>query len=433
MRILLLGIGRANMPVARYLMNRDNEVFVHDDNMMNLGEEAQQMIDSGKAKKHMAGTYDLAITSPGFPPNHVLCRELEEKGVPIIDEIEFVYQQLSAPKIIAITGTNGKSTTAALISHILNRAGISNFLGGNIAPGKPFSEALTGECYACYVLEVSSFQLLRIDRFRPHISVLTNFSIDHLNWHKDIEEYRSAKMRVFANQNDDDYAVLNYDDDWVRSVAPKIRPRVLFFGFRTKSGVSINGRFHFENEDLFPNDKIPLQGKHNLLNIAAAIAVAKIMRLDNSAIEQGIRTFHGLPHRLEELPRSKGVRYINNSMCTNAVAANASFRAIEGSKIVILGGKHKGDEGMRYFDLLIREAKACIILGENASFIVDYFKKHGFSKYAVASDMVDAVQKARVFAERGDIIMLNPGFASFDLFGSFLERGEAFKNAAQQD
>jgi len=433
MKILLLGLGRANLPVARYLISGHDEVFVHDDNMKDLHTDARKMIEDELLKKHAAGHYDLAITSPGFPPDHPICRELAANATPVIDEIEFVYRQLGEPQIIAVTGTNGKSTTAALISQVLDQAGISNFLGGNIAPGRPFSEVLAGERFACYVLEVSSFQLMRIERFRPHISVLTNMSIDHLNWHKDIEEYRSAKLRVFVNQRDDDFAVLNYDDDWVRGIASEIRARVLFFGFRTKTGVSINGKFHFEQDDLFPNDNLPIPGEHNLLNIAAAIAVAKIMGVDNRDIEKGIQAFRGLPHRMEELTPVKGVRYINNSMCTNATAAIASFKAIKGSKVVILGGKHKGDEGRRYFDLLVKEAKACIVLGENAPLISGHFEKHGFRNYVVATNMADAVEKARAFSEPGDIIMLNPGFASFDLFSSFLERGEAFRNAVQQD
>ena len=433
MKILLLGLGRANLPVARYLVGKGEEVFVYDENMRNLGEEAQRMIRNRELKEYAEGEYHMVITSPGFPPGRPVCRRLEEKGTPIIDEIDFVYRQLVDPKIIAVTGTNGKSTTAALISNVLNVAGIRNFLGGNIAPGKPFSEALFQDRCAYYVLEVSSFQLLRIERFRPHISILTNLSVDHLNWHKDIDEYKNAKLRIFTNQQSDDFAVLNYDDEWVRGIASGLRPRVLFFGYGTKKGVSINGKFHYDRHDLFGHEGLPLAGRHNMMNIAAAIAVAKLLGINDSSIEEGVRTFKNLPHRLEELPPAKGVRYINNSMCTNATAAIESFKAIDGKKVVILGGKHKGDEGQAYFDVLITGAKACVILGENAPFIAEYFKNRGFSRFAVAQDMADAVKKARQFSEPGDIVILNPGFASFDYFGNFEERGEAFRHAVQQD
>ena len=433
MKILLLGLGRANLPVARYLTKKNERVFFFDENMQKLSRSAKEMIGQGKVKMHADNGYDLVITSPGFPPNHPTCKALEAKGIPIIDEIDFVYRELDDPKIIAVTGTNGKSTTAALVSNILNETKIRNFLGGNIAPGNPFSQALFEDPYPYYVLEVSSFQLLRIERFHAHIAILTNLSIDHLNWHKDIDEYKAAKLRIFSNQKNNDFAVLNYDDDWVRSVASSLDSRTVFFGFHTKKGVSINSKFHYESGELFSTEKLPLAGGHNLMNIAAAIAVSKIINISNRDIERGIRTFKSLPHRLEDLGSFRGIAYVNNSMCTNATAAVASLRAIKGTKIVILGGKHKGDEGRDYFDVLIKEARACVLLGENAEFIADYFRKRGFNEYAIAENMGDAVNKARDFARSGDIIILNPGFASFDYFGNFEERGEAFKHVVQQD
>jgi UDP-N-acetylmuramoylalanine--D-glutamate ligase len=391
------------------------------------------MISSGKVKTHSDVEYDIVVTSPGFPPRKAICKTLAERGVPIIDEIEFAYRELGRPKTVAVTGTNGKSTTAALIGSILDAAKVENFLGGNIAPGKPFSQALFMERCEYYVLEVSSFQLLRISDFRPYVAVFTNLSIDHLNWHRDIEEYKNAKLRIFINQTEDDFAVLNYDDDWVREIRGDIKARPVFFGFGTKDGVSINGKFHYEDRDLFSNQGLPLVGKHNLMNIAAAIAVTKVLNVRDKDIESGIRAFRSLAHRLEDLGLIAGIRYVNNSMCTNATAAIASFKAIEGPRVVILGGKHKGDEGERYFDVLVKEAKACVILGENADFITAHFDRKGYRDYSVAQDMEDAVGMARNYASPGDTIMLNPGFASFDYFGNFEERGEAFKNAARKD
>lgn len=433
MKVLLLGLGRANLPVARYLVEKGEDVFFYDENVDGLSQPTQQMINEGQVKKHGNEKYDIVITSPGFPPDKTICKTMEEKGVPIIDEIEFAYRELDCPRTIAVTGTNGKSTTAALISRILDTAHIKNFLGGNIAPGKPFSQALFGEKCEYYVLEVSSFQLLRIDNFRPYVAVFTNMSIDHLNWHKDLDEYKTAKLRIFSNQTEDDFAVLNYDDEWVRSIGGGIKSRPVFFGYGTVKGVSINGKFHYRDRVLFSSQGLPLVGKHNLMNIAAAIAVAKILNVGDVDIEKGIKAFSSLSHRLEDLGLIHGIRYINNSMCTNATAAIVSFRALEGPRVVILGGKHKGDEGETYFDVLTREAKACVILGENAGFIVQHFKKHGYQQYTIAQDMVDAVKKARNYAGPGDTIMLNPGFASFDYFGNFEERGEAFKNAARKD
>jgi UDP-N-acetylmuramoylalanine--D-glutamate ligase len=433
MRAVLLGLGRANLAVAEYLVNKGEEVYVYDDNLSNLAPSAQKMIDEGSVKLYSEQSYDLAITSPGFPPGKAICTALISQGTPIIDEIEYVFTELDRPRIIAVTGTNGKSTTAALVSSILDVAHVDHFLGGNLAPGEPFSSALLRKPFDYYILEISSFQLTRIERFRAHIAVLTNIGVDHLNWHKDFTEYRNAKLRIFANQDQNDFAVLNFDDESVRHVADTVVSRVVFFGHRNTAGVSLNGRFRYDGAAMFPSEGLPLPGEHNLMNIAAAIAVAKILQIGDEDTEKGIRVFKSLPHRMEDLGMLKGIRYINNSMCTNATAAIASFFAVAGSKIVIFGGRHKGDEGQDYLDVLIKGAKACVILGENEEFIAGYLRKHGYSQYAIAKDMSDAVARARAFAQPGDTIILNPGFSSFDYFNNFEERGEAFTNAARQD
>ncbi|UCD18881.1 MAG: UDP-N-acetylmuramoyl-L-alanine--D-glutamate ligase [candidate division WOR-3 bacterium] len=434
MKVLLLGLGRANLAVAHYLVGKREQVHVYDEKMSGLSAEAQQLISSGQVGLYDdEQRYDLAISSPGFPPGRSIYTVLKRQGTKVIDEIEYVYQQLNHPTVIAVTGTNGKSTTAALISSILVAAQKDHFLGGNMAPGKPFSHVMVGRKSDYYVLEVSSFQLMRIETFRPHVAVLTNIGIDHLNWHSDMEEYRTAKERIFSNQESNDYAVLNYDDEWIRNLAGRIKARAVYFGQHATSGVSLDGKFHYEGVELFAHNGLPLRGTHNFMNMAAAIAVAKVLKIPTTQIEQGVMNFTGLPHRLEDVGVIHDIRYINNSMCTNAGAAVASFHAVEGPKIVILGGRHKGDEGTQYFDVLIKHAKACVLLGENSGFIAEYLEAHQYDRYAIARDMNDAVVKARRFAEPGDVIFLNPGFASFDRFRDFEERGEVFKNAARQD
>jgi UDP-N-acetylmuramoylalanine--D-glutamate ligase len=433
MKVLLLGLGRANLGVAEYLVNKCEDVFVYDENMSSLNTQAQKMIADGRVKKYSAQDYDLAVTSPGFRPGKAIFTMLSNQGTTVIDEIEYVYTQLRDPRIIAVTGTNGKSTTAALISSVMNAAGINHFLGGNLAPGKPFSRALVHDAYDYYVLEVSSFQLMRIDKFHACIAVLTNIGVDHLNWHRDFVEYRNAKLRIFANQDRGDFAVLNFDDEWIRKLAGTMEARAVFFGHQNAEGVSLNGQFRYDGVALFKNAGLPLPGAHNLMNMAAAIAVAKILQIDNADIERGIKEFKSLPHRMEDLGVHNGIRYINNSMCTNATAEIASFLATTGPRIVIFGGRHKGDEGQDYLDVLVGSAKACVILGENANFIADYFTEQGYSQFAIAENMKEAVARARAFASPGDTIILNPGFSSFDYFGNFEERGEAFRDATRQD
>jgi len=429
MKVLLLGLGRANTAVAKYLLRRGDEVFLFEERLSGLTSEAQGLLADHKVSLYQGEICELVIASPGFPEDKEIVRKLRAQNMPVIDEIEFTFVQLAAPKVVAVTGTNGKSTTAALISRILVAAGVANFLGGNIAPGRPFSQALFEPEYGYYVLEVSSFQLQRIQAFRPRVAVLTNIAVDHLNWHRDFSEYVAAKARIFANQTEMDFAVLNQEDANVRNLSVGVRAQVIYFGPNARGGSWLNDDFHFGEETLFPDRDLALHGRHNRLNVMAAVACAKALKTPTAAIRQGVMDFRSLPHRLEDLGVMAGIRYFNNSMCTNEEAAIRSFEALPGNKVVIVGGRGKGDKCHRYLDLLIREARACVILGENAAEIAEYFLGRGFDRYVIAQDMNDAVEKSRERAGAGDIVILNPGFASFGLFRDFQDRGEAFKHA----
>lgn len=430
MRILLLGLGRANLPIARYCVDRGDAVVLYEEDLASISEASRAMLDEGSIVLHQGGEYDCVVTSPGFPMRKDIVIHYQSRNVPIIDEIEFVYQELSDPSIIAITGTNGKSTTAALVHAIASTAGIDCFLGGNLAPGNPFSQALFEPRHQFYVLEVSSFQLMRIRAFHPRIAVLTNVGTDHLNWHANIDEYHQAKQALFKNQTTDDYAVLNYDDTTVRALTKDIAARHIYFGRTAFEGAHCNGSFCYGSKTLFPCSVAALPGEHNIMNILAAVAVSTVLAIDVDLQRRGIGSFRPLPHRLEDCGTHAGVHYINNSMCTNEQAAIASFKAIPGSKIVIVGGKEKGDPAHEYLDLLAHEAKACVILGENAVKIKGFFGSMNYDRFAIATTMEEAVGLARSFARPGDTIMLNPGYASFGLFKDFEERGEAFRHAA---
>ncbi len=433
MKVLLLGLGRANIAVAEYLTGRGDDVYLYEEYPDKLSNRARDMVRTGQVSKYTDHVYDLVVTSPGFPIDKPVIQRLADASIPIIDEVEFTFRELKNPPVIAVTGTNGKSTTAAIIHNILHTAGRATFLGGNIAPGQPFSTALMHEPYEQYVLEVSSFQLMRIHTFRPHIAVLTNIATDHLNWHRDYNEYRQAKARLFMNQDAGDYAVLNGEDSGVRALADAIKAQVVFFGKDEKGGAWANNNYHYRNERITRLSTSRLEGRHNMMNVLAAIAVAKILDIENGMVENGIGSFVPLPHRLEEVGTFHGIRYINNSMCTNENAAIASLEAITGNKVVIAGGRMKGEAGDRYLEKIAEHAKACVIFGGNADYIVRFFNEKGYTMFAVAENMKDAVGKARTFADAGDTIMLNPGYASFDYFSDFLERGEAFRNAAEQD
>lgn len=435
MRILLLGLGRANLAVARYLLGRGDEIALFEEHRDRLSPEAQALIADRGIPEDAGGSgeYQLAVASPGFPDRAPVLGRIRARGIPVIDEIEFTYRELGTPAMIAVTGTNGKSTTASLIHQMLVQAGVRSFLGGNLAPGRPFSQALFEERFDQYVLEVSSFQLTRTESFRPRVAVLTNIRVDHLNWHHDRADYAAAKARIFGRQDAADTAVLNHEDGAVRGLAAGIRSRIIWFGHDTRDGAWVDGDIHFRSDRVTPARDLPLLGDHNVMNILAAVAAASAAGAPPAAIERGIRGFQPLPHRLEDLGVRGGVRYVNNSMCTNEDAAIQSFRALPGPKVVIAGGRSKGDDGRAYLDLLVGEARACVLLGENAGEIAAYFRSRGFDSFAVARTMAEAVALSRSFARPGDTVVLNPGFASFGLFRDFQERGEAFKHAVIED
>jgi UDP-N-acetylmuramoylalanine--D-glutamate ligase len=269
---------------------------------------------------------------------------------------------------------------------------------------------------------------MRIKNFRPHIAILTNIAIDHLNWHRDMNEYISAKKKIFMNQTNDDYALLNYDDERVRIISEELNSKKIFFGRNCYEGAWLDGMLHFHSEEIVSSEEIPLIGEHNRFNALAAIAAGKVLKISNDAIKNGLKNFKPLVHRLEDLGIIDGIRYINNSMSTNEASAIASFKAVVGNKIVIVGGRKKGDRCENYLRLLIKEAKAVVLLGENAEEIGQFFKESQYKNFAIAENMDDAISKAKGYAQQGDIIMLNPGFASFGHFRDFQERGEAFKN-----
>ncbi len=428
MKVLLLGLGRANLFVAKYLIKKGFDIYLYEENMMGLTEDAKKMIKMGNIKKFKDIRYELAVCSPGFPESKPIIGHIRKQGIELIDETEFTYRNLKNPQVIAITGTNGKSTTAALISNILTAGKIKNFLGGNIAPGKPFSAALHQKPYPYYVLEMSSFQLMRIRNFHPHISVLTNISVDHLNWHRNLKEYIDAKKKIFMNQTEDDYAVINGDDQNTGLIVPEINARIIYFGKKRYYDAWLDGMLHYQSEKIIAAEKIPLLGMHNQFNTLAAIAVARILNISVRDIKKGIKTIKSLPHRLEQVAVIRGVRYINNSMSTNEASAIASFQAVPGNKIVIIGGREKGDRCQNYLKLLIKKARGIVILGENAEQIAQYLKKYHYNNYTIAQNMEGAIIEARKFARSGDAILLNPGFASFGHFRDFQERGEAFRN-----
>ena len=434
-RVLILGLGRATKNVVKYLLQQGIEVYAYEEKLLTeIDPELRQLVDRREIKpcREIEG-FDEVITSPGLSEEKDIVRRIRRARVPIIDEIEFTYRHVTG-NIIAVTGTNGKSTTTALIAHIIQTSGKNCFLGGNLAPGKPFSSTLLEPRYEYYAIEISTFQLERIAKFRPQVAVITNITADHLDRHKSIDEYATLKFRIFKNQSPDDFAVINYDDARIRGRAQSIRSRVVWFS--TES--SVDGAY-YENSTVFFKGmpvvkacEITLPGMHNVGNVMAAVAATSSLGVAPETARAAVKSFPGLPHRLELVGVIDDVKFINNSMCTNPTAAIASLAAVAGPKVVILGGQEKNLNADLYLDSVMKEARAAILIGPNKEKIAEYFQGHGYSCYKLVPNMREAVQAARSLARPGDTILLNPGFASFGDFKDFEERGEVFKDAVRE-
>jgi len=368
------------------------------------------------------GQLDYVVTSPGVRKNAPVLQNAVAVGVPVLGEIEAAYRITQAP-ILAITGTNGKTTTTALLGEMLKAAGIETYIAGNIAAGDiamPLIEATylaTPE--AAIVAEISSFQLEWISTFRPKVAALLNITPDHgdrQNW----EEYVAAKWRIFENLGDGDTAVYYYN--LPASVHVNNRADLVPFGELPLEKIS----------EICAPSNIRLPGEHNVDNILAAAAMAKATGVGMEPIRQVAATFAGVVHRLEYVDTLDGVRYVNNSMCTNVAAFEKSLEALPEPKIVIAGGVFKGDDVMELGRAIVKNnVRALVLIGRSAPEIEASARAAGYEKISLAGTLREAVSQARGLAHIGDTVLLAPACASFDMFHNFEDRGDQFKAAVR--
>lgn len=382
----------------------------------------------------------VAVLSPGIPLNGELVRRVQAAGVPVFSEVEVAYRLCKAP-MVALTGTKGKSTTTALIGALFGQAGFTTYVGGNIGNAL-IAETVAAQPEDWVVAEVSSFQLESIRSFKPRISCIINVTPDHLDRYHSMDEYTEAKFRIFANQGPGDTFVGNLDDPIVASASGedgnRIRARALWFSREPHRESTL----YMRNErtivyappagdprpvEIMNVDEIPLHGAHNVDNVMAAILVGLSAGLDRAAIVDAIRAFKPLHHRLETVTEVDGVLYVDDSKATNPGAVLAALRSFERPIVLIAGGKSKGTEFAELGKSISSRTKAVVLIGESAQEIAKHVKR---ASVAYAASMDEAVTMARAFAEPGDVVLLSPGCASFDMFASAEDRGEQFAAAA---
>ena len=440
-RIVVLGAGESGAGAAVLAKVKGFDVFVSD---MSLIKDAYKALlnkyeiewEDGRHSIEKILNADEIIKSPGIPDTAPVIREIQKKGIPIISEIEFAGRYTHA-KMICITGSNGKTTTTLLTYHILKNAGLNVGLAGNV--GKSLALQVATENFDYYVIELSSFQLDNMYKFKADIAVLLNITPDHLDrYGYDMQNYINAKFRITQNQTPND-AFIYWNDDPIITKELKahdLKARLYPFSEEKEEGV----KAYTENNQIVidaPNDTLTIteddlasQGRHNLYNSMAASISAKVLDIKKEDIREGLKDFKGVEHRLEKVARVRGVEFINDSKATNVNSCWYALESMRTKVILILGGKDKGNDYSEIEELVKEKVNAIICLG------VDNSKLHAFFEGKVphiedASSMKEAVDKAFACAQKGETVLLSPCCASFDLFKSYEDRGEQFKECVR--
>jgi len=431
--IAILGAGESGVGAALLAKQKDLKVFVSDFCCIKeryLQELAANNIE-WEQEKHTEGiilSADMLIKSPGIPETKLIAKA-RSLGIEVLSEIEFA-SRFCEGKIIAITGSNGKTTTASLTHHLLKGAGFDVALAGNI--GESFARKLVKSDHDYWVLELSSFQLDDIHTFRPHIAILLNLSPDHLDRYKgEMKNYVASKMRITENQNSTDYFIYWSGDNWIQNNLNKVNACKLPFGEQTTTnGASLikeKIEININREQLTMTiHELALQGKHNSYNSMAGGIAAKLLGITNTIVRDCLSDFEKIEHRLEPVLKVYGVDYINDSKATNVNATWYALDSMTKSVVWICGGVDKGNNYDDLMPLISQKVKAIVCLGADNSKLIETF---GGEVEVIEStiSMKDAVKKAYKLAEKGDAVLLSPACASFDLFANYEDRGRQFK------
>lgn len=446
-KVLVAGTGKSGIAAAKLLLAMGGEVVLYDGNdkldpekiKENFEEDAKVTIVLGELTGPDLLGVELSIISPGIPLDAPFVPVLDEAKIPIWSEIQLAYH-VAKGKLIAITGTNGKTTTTALTGAIMKTFFDEVFVVGNI--GIPYTDvALDTTDKSVTVAEVSSFQLETIMDFHPDVSAILNITPDHLNRHGTMENYIEVKERVAVNQTEDDCIVLNYDDKVLREFGEKkdLKPKVIFFSSTQtlKEGMYLDGDMmlyaHDGKKEEVLNVKTDMQllGKHNYENVMAAVAMSIRMGVPMDLIRKAVKEFKAVEHRIEFVLERSGVRYYNDSKGTNPDAAIQAIRAMPGPTVLIAGGYDKHSEYDEWIEAFGDKVKYLVLIGQTRDKIAECARSHGFTDIMYAEDMAEAVRVCAAYANAGDNVLLSPACASWGMFDNYEQRGEIFKECVR--
>lgn len=436
-KVAVIGVGKTGLATARFLAGREARIALTDAKPLSAWGEASAALENLQAELTVAPygpeiltDADLVVPSPGIYPDNPILVEAVRRGIPVLSEIELAWRFLKTP-LVAITGTNGKTTVTSLIGEILRGAGEKIFVGGNIgAPLIGYVDGPQGADWA--IVEVSSFQLQWAQTFHPRIAVLLNVTSDHIDYHGSFHAYRKIKERIFARQNAGDLAILNADEETTASLCGRLAARTELF---STSGAVDHGMFlsgeilvHLlpaGGKEEYPLAMIHLPGRHNCENVMAAILAARACGCPPPAIVRAVDGFRGIAHRIEYAGEKNGVLFYDDSKGTNVGAVMRALESFSQPVVLLLGGRDKEGDFQTLAPLIHRGVKELVLFGEAREKINDLVG--GVVKTTLAPTMKEAMEKAYSSASPGDVVLLSPGCASFDEFRDYKERGDRFQ------
>ena len=440
--MLVFGSGISGEAAAGLLCDQGAQVILYDGNeKLDAGEIRKRVPDGveivlGAFPEEILGELSLTVMSPGVPTDLPVVEKMHSLSIPVWGEIELAYTYAGGD-VLAITGTNGKTTTTTLLGEIMKRAAESVFVVGNI--GTPYTgiAARTGED-SVIVAEMSSFQLETIHSFRPKVSAILNITPDHLNRHHTMEAYIAAKERIAENQTSEDWCVLNYEDEVLRAFGESIRPKVLYFSSRRKlnRGIYLDGDQIICNIDgeipVCRTSELQILGTHNYENVMAAVAMAYVYGVPMDTIRETLKAFKGVEHRIEFVAEKNGVAYYNDSKGTNPDAAIRGIQAMNRPTVLIGGGYDKDSSYEEWIQAFDGKVKKLVLLGATREKIAETARRMGFTEIVMADSFEEAFAKCVEYACPGDAVLLSPACASWGMFKNYEERGDKFKELVDQ-
>ncbi len=433
-KVLIVGFSTTGIAAAKYLHNKGMDVYISEKN--ELAPKNQKLandliskgikLEFGAHSEEFIDKVNFAILSPSVPPEAEILKKLKERNISYFSDIEYC-SFFDREKMIAITGTNGKTTTTALVSYILSKKYNAPYCGNiGISPMEYMDKHVD-----YYVIEASSFQLYYSKSFAPKIGVFCNLTPDHILWHKSMENYFEAKANMFRNMDENSFAVLNYDDKYTKKLGEEIKAKVYYFSsYRQDIENCIyqdNDKIIFNNEEIININELQIVGKHNIQNAMCAILCAIITGIDIETIKDALRNFRAIEHRLEFIRSIEGTQYYNDSKATNPEASIVAINSFPNKKVVLIaGGRDKKTSLDDFVEAVKKNISKVVLIGEATKRFKDELTKKGYLNTVNSRTLEEAIDIASL--DRPDVVLLSPACASFDMFDSYEKRGDAFRN-----